>query len=214
MNRFQFLKATKSALLYTSVAGALAFDTADRPPASAPKKPTDLFPDKDNYLVEAICYFRTPKNRPGKHKDKSYVNTYVDIDCYDFLYSGEGLFGDGTEMGDAYTLPMPIIFSPTDQRKIFFNGIKNFSVVILGNKPDATSDAMINKHDYWVLRWEFMMRFAKGNILSTGYTDPAYEYHFGRDQSLINNPVINGQKKFFTIGIDRFQDHVTINQSS
>jgi hypothetical protein len=154
--------------------------------------------DKDNYLISATCIFKTPGYGDGKNGDDSYVDAFVDIECYDNLYSAQGGFGDNTEIESNVIREMPIGFSATDVKKIFYDGVKNINIIILGHKGNQNSDRIPARNDKWNLRWELVMQFKKGNIISTGYSEPALEYNFHLEQTLINNPAINGQKKFFT----------------
>jgi hypothetical protein len=198
MNRFQFVKNTSALLLCIPVGKVFTFhDWGKERSDRMPNNPSRFFPDKDNYLVQATCAFKTPGSYgDGKNKNGSFVDTWVDIDCYDYLYSGHGGFGDDTEIDNGGIRDMPIGFSSFDQRKIFFDGITNINVTILGNKPDQTDNDIPTSEDVWNLRWEFIMTFKKGQILSTGYTDPAYPYKFHRENVVINNPSISGQKKY------------------
>lgn len=75
---------------------------------------------------------------------------------------------------------------------MFYDGIENINIVILGNKPDQSG----GQNDEWNVRWEFVMTFNKGEVLSTGGSDPANQYDFDMNHTLIN-PTPKW-KQFFT----------------
>jgi hypothetical protein len=167
-----------------------------------------IFPDKDNYLISATCFFKTPRTGDGKNGDDSYVDAFVDIECYDKLYTAQGGFGDQTEIETDVIRGMPIGFSAQDAKKIFYDGVKNINIVILGHKGNQD----VGRNDHWDLRWEFVMKFKKGNILVTGYNDPQIHYDFKLEQTPINGPnSVPGRKIFFKR--NELVDHPTLDAS-
>ena len=183
MNRFNFIRSVGLAIipvpiiaLSTSKQNLTSFASKDNPSSR-------FFPDRENYLIQAYCVFATPTYYgDGKNGDDSYVDAIVDIGCYDYLYNGRGVFLDNTEIENNVIRNMPIGFSASDAQKIFFDGITNVTVTILGNKPNQNETT----NDKWNLRWEFVMEFKKGQVLSSGGDDPAPEYHFKKGQTKIN----------------------------
>ena len=210
MNRQQFIRSAKSALIFIPIAGFFSFDKISKiESTSVEPKSDDFFPDKDNYLVQATCLFKTPGWGDGKNGDDSFVDAFVDIECYDNLYSAQGGFGNKTEIETNVIAEMPIAFSGVDAKKIFYDGVKNINILILGHKPNQD----LNVNDKWNIRWEFLMKFKKGNILATGYNDPAIEYNFKKEQTAINSPVsIPGRKKYFKR--NQLLDHRTIDSAN
>ncbi|UPZ17814.1 hypothetical protein [Flavobacterium humidisoli] len=190
MDRRHFIQTTKSAFLLIPFIGYFKFDNIsalNNEPAS--QESHNNFPDKKNHLVEAICIFATPSTGDGKNGDDSFVDVIVDIQCYDSLYSAKGSFINNTEIESNVVRDMGINFSEKDAHKIFYDGIQNIHITILGNKPnqnDATNDK-------WNLRWEFYMKFKNNNILSTGGSEPQIEYNF-----VVPQTQINIKKEFFT----------------
>ena len=188
MNRLQFISTLKSVLLYIPLANYLKINKLnDLEFDNASETSSIIFPDRENYLTAAVCVFATPGWGDGKNGDDSYVDVIVNIECYDNLYSAKGSFRNGTEIESNVVRDMPIIFDPKDSKKIFYDGINNVNILILGskrNKDEATNDQ-------WNVRWEFVLNFKKGNTLSTGGSDPAIEYHFAVQQTQINVPNVH-----------------------
>lgn len=183
MNRKQFLSAIKS-LLIVSLVGlnrTSLFGHPFQPTRRRENKPAVL--DKDNYLVRAYCIFATPGWGDGKNGDDSHVVSTIDIECYDNLYSGSGLLLDNTEIEVNVVREMEVGFSAKDARAIFYDGVINVGMNILGNKTNQNETT----NDKWNVRYEFVMQFKKGNILSTCANDPAVEYHFQLAQTNINS---------------------------
>lgn len=163
------------------------------------------FPDKENHLIDARCIFATPGWGDGKNGDDSHVKAEIDIECYDNLYTGSGFLLDNTEIETNITRDMDVRFSEKDTKKIFYDGIKNISIILLGNKRNQ--DAITN--DEWNVRWEFMLSFKKGNILCTGYNEPAIPYNFTVSETQINNPNAGtGRRAYFLR--ENLLDHRTL----
>lgn len=188
MNRLQFIRTAKNVLLSIPVFGSFGSDILNLINRGNFAEPhLCFFPDKDNYLTAATCVFATPAAGDGKNGDDSLVDVIVDVECYDNLYTARGSFINNTEIESNVVRDMGIGFSDKDARSIFFDGVNNVGVIILGNKPNQ-DDA---HNDKWNVRWELFLQFKKGNILSTSGSDPQVEYHFSVGQTRIN------EKSFF-----------------
>ncbi len=195
MNRLQFIQTFKSVLIIYPLVRSFNFEEINKICINQSiEKSKNLFPDKENYLIAATCLFGTPNSGDGKNKNNSYIDVFVDVECYDNIYSAHGGFGDNTEINKNEIRDMGIGFSEKNSKKIFYDGVKNINITIFGHKPDQDE---IWK-DEWNIRWEFMMKFKKGNILSTGYNDPSIPYKFTVEHTPLNAPeTIKGRKSFF-----------------
>lgn len=205
MDRLSFIRILNLSVLSLPVTGSFLYDLLTENSLGAKGHQMPAFPDKDNHLIAATCIFATPGWGDGKNGNDSYVRAVVDIECYDNLYSGAGSLLNNTEIQTNVVMDMDVKFSEKDAKKIFFDGIKNISVVILGNKPNQ--DAVTN--DEWNIRWEFMLKFKKGNILCTGGNDPSIPYNFTVAQTQINNPNAGpGRRSYFLR--ENLLDHRTL----
>jgi hypothetical protein len=193
MDRLHFIRLLKLSVLSIPFSSKFLSDPIENS-SSLTKYNLSAFPDKENHLIAATCIFATPGWGDGKNGDDSFVRAVVDIECYDNLYSGSGALLNNTEIETNITRDMDVKFSEKDAKKLFYDGVKNISVVLLGNKPNQNGGT----NDEWNLRWEFMLIFKKGNVLCTGYNDPAISYDFTVGQTQINNPNTGaGRRSYF-----------------
>ncbi len=139
-------------------------------------------PDKTNTLVSAICIFATPGDGDGKNPDDSFVDAFVDVECYDNVYTGQGGFPNGSDIRHESYREMGVAFDPPGQEKIFYDGVKNVQIRIFGHKPNYQPSL---NSDEWDVRWQLVLNFKKGQVLATPFF-PNVDFDFGERQRLIN----------------------------
>jgi hypothetical protein len=144
-------------------------------PTTAPRDTTSpAVLQEKNYLVNAVCVFATPGWGDGKNGDDSFVDVIAKVQSGANSYEGKGVFLNNTEIEANTIRDMGIGFTENDSKNITYDDISNIKMDITWNKPNEGG----MNNDHWEFRYEFVLTFKNGQVLSTGGSDPAFRADF------------------------------------